>query len=137
MIIEGGHVGVGSKRIAYKDRWGVVGQLSPDWAYQQVWEEGITEGVYFSPQQMINFSQGRNNPKYDPLKADVFSLGMMLVEVVFKEELASIYDYENFEIRLNPLLEKLQMIKSEFGDEVASLFVGMLEIEEEDRYSFE
>lgn len=86
---------------------------------------------------MINFSQGRNNPKYDPLKADVFSLGMMLVEVVFKEELASIYDYENFEIRLNPLLEKLQMIKSEFGDEVASLFVGMLEIEEEDRYSFE
>ena len=126
MIIEGGHVGVGSRRIAYKDRWGVVGELSPDWAYQQVWEEGITEGVYFSPQQMINFSQGRNNPKYDPLKADVFALGMMLVEVVFKEELTSIYDYENFEIRLNPLLEKLQLIKSEFGDEVASLFVGML-----------
>ncbi len=29
------------------------------------------------------------------------------------------------------------MIKEEFGEEVASLFVGMLEIEEEDRYTFE
>lgn len=44
------------------------------------------------------------------------------------EEISFIYDYDNFEIRLNPLLEKLQRIKEEFGEEVASLFVGMLEI---------
>ena len=77
---------------------------------------------------MIGFSQNRSNPKYDPLKADVFSLGMMLVEIIFREELNFIYDYENFEIRLNPLLEKLQRIKEEFGEQVAALFVGMLEI---------
>jgi hypothetical protein len=111
MALEWGHIGFGKNRVAYKGRWGVVGELPPDWAYQQVWEEGITEGVYFSPQQMIGFSQQRPNPKYDPIKTDVFALGLMLVEIVFKEELGFIYDYQNFEIRLNPLLEKLQRIK--------------------------
>ena len=86
------------------------------------------DGVFFSPQQMICYSQGRQTPKYDKIKADIFAFGIMLVEIIFKEELESIYDYENFEIRLNPLLDKLQRIKEEFGEEVSSLFVGMLEI---------
>jgi hypothetical protein len=38
------------------------------------------------------------------MKADVFALGLMLVEIVFREELSSIYDYQHFEIKLNPLL---------------------------------
>ena len=126
MTIEGGSVGFGYNRIAYKDRWGVVGELTPDWAYRQVLEEGIIDGVFFSPQQMIAFSQGRQNPRYDAIKADVFALGIMLVEIIFQEQLGFIYDYQNFEIRLNPLLEKLQRIKEEFGEDVASLFVGML-----------
>ena len=75
---------------------------------------------------MIAFSQGRQNPRYDAIKADVFALGIMLVEIIFQEQLGFIYDYQNFEIRLNPLLEKLQRIKDEFGEDVASLFVGML-----------
>lgn len=37
MAIEGGPVGFGHNRIAYKDRWGVVGELNSDWAYRQVW----------------------------------------------------------------------------------------------------
>ena len=64
---------------------------------------------------MIGLSQNRPSPKYDPMKADVFTLGIMLVEIIFREELSFIYDYDNFEIRLNPLLEKLQRIKEEFG----------------------
>lgn len=111
MSIEGGPVGIGHNRLAYKDRWGVVGELTSDWVYRQVWEEGITEGVFFSPQQMIAFSQGRASPRYDASKADVFALGIMLVEIIFQELLGFIYDYENFEIKLNPLLEKLQRIK--------------------------
>jgi serine/threonine protein kinase len=67
--------------------------------------------VYFSPQQMIGYSQNRPSPKYNSFKADVFALGVMLVEIIFGEDLEYIYDYQNFEIKLNPLLEKLQGIK--------------------------
>ena len=137
MGLDGEPIGVGQKRIAHRDRWGVVGEREAAWTYQQVYEEGNIEGVYFSPQQMIAFSQNRPSPKYNPAKTDVFALGLMLVEIIFGESLAEIYDYQSFEIRLNPLLEKLQRIKEEFGEEVASLLIGMLEIEEEDRLDFQ
>lgn len=137
MALDGEAIGVGQKRIAHRDRWGVVGERESGWTYQQVFEEGNVEGVYFSPQQMIAFSQNRPNPKYNTAKTDVFALGLMLVEIIFGESLADIYDYQNFEIRLNPLLEKLQRIKEEFGEEVASMLIGMLEIEEEDRLDFQ
>jgi hypothetical protein len=60
---------------------------------------------------MIGYSQNRPNPKYNPVKADVFALGLMLVEIIFGEDLSYIYDYQNFEIKLNPLLEKLQRVR--------------------------
>lgn len=104
MALEGDVMGVGRNRIAHRDRWGVVGERDAGWTYQQVFEEGNIEGVYFSPQQMIGFSQNRPNPKYNPIKTDVFALGLMLVEIIFGEDLSAIYDYQNYEIRLNPLL---------------------------------
>lgn len=79
MAIEGGEIGIGRKRVAFKDRWGVVGELDTNWTYQQVFEEGIIEGVYFSPQQMIALSQNRQNPYYNASKADVYALGIMLM----------------------------------------------------------
>ena len=75
---------------------------------------------------MIALSQQRRNPRYDFEKADVFALGVMLVEIVFGKQLSTIYDYDNFEIRLNPLLEFLQQIRNTWGDEVTSMFVSML-----------
>ena len=86
MALDGGiSLGVGRARIAYRDRWGVVGEKDEGWTYRQVYEEGITEGVYFSPQQMIGYSQSRPTPKYNSFKADVFALGVMLVEIIFGE----------------------------------------------------
>ena len=57
---------------------------------------------------MISLSQENPNPKIDMEKVDVFALGIMLVEIIFVDKLSGIYDFENYEIRLNPLLEKLQ-----------------------------
>ena len=75
---------------------------------------------------VIALSQQRRNPRIDFEKADVFALGVMLVEIIFGKQLSTIYDYENFEIRLNPLLEFLQQIRNTWGDEVTNMFVSML-----------
>lgn len=137
MAAEGGELGVGYQRIGYRSRWGVVGEIDSDWTYQQVLENNSnTHGIYFSPQQMIALSQRQPSPKYDRSKSDVFAFGIMLLEIVFQESLASIYDYTNFEILLNPLLEKLQRVKEEEGESLAAMFIAMLEIEEEDRVDF-
>ena len=57
-----------------------------------MYEQNDSSGVFFSPQQMIALSQPRST-KYDVEKADVFALGIMLVEIIFQEDLDHIYDY--------------------------------------------
>jgi hypothetical protein len=87
MAIEGGHIGIGHRRVAFKGRWGVAGELPADWAYQQVYD-GDSEGVFLSPQQMISLSQNRQVAKCDVIKADMFAFGLMLVEIIFHEQIA-------------------------------------------------
>ena len=53
---------------------------------------------------MISLSQNRRKPKHNPEKSDIYALGIMLVEMVFQDKLDEIFDYDNYEIRLNPLL---------------------------------
>ncbi len=86
---------------------------------------------------IIAISQDNSGPSYDIEKADMFALGIILIERIFQESLSEIFDYDSFEIKLNPLLEKIQGIKEQFGEEVAGLFIAMLEVEEEDRIGFE
>ena len=42
----------------------------------------------------------------------------MLVEMIFQDQLSCMFDYQNFEINLKPLLEKLYLIRQEYGDQV-------------------
>jgi hypothetical protein len=65
MVIEGGVVGIGYRRVAYNARWGVVGEKEAFWPYYQVLCENNPEGVYLSPQLMISLSQNLENPRVD------------------------------------------------------------------------
>ena len=132
-----GYIGFGRERVAYFGRWGTVGEKEDDWAYNQVMCDDDSTNVYFSPQQMLSYSKRLEVADHDPVKSDVFALGLMLVEIVFQESLEEIYDYENYEIKLKPLLEKLSQIRGQFGDEVYEIFIRMLEIEEDDRADYE
>jgi hypothetical protein len=111
MALNGGEVGIGYGRVAYAGRWGIVGEQPPNWAYQSALEQRDTEGVFLSPQLMVALSQNRAAPRHSAEKADVFALGVMLIEIVFQEKLGAMFDYARFEIALRPLLEKLFMIR--------------------------
>lgn len=87
MVLDGGIVGVGRNRIAYARRWGVVGEQSVDWAYQQVLEGISYSGAYLSPQLMISLSQNRRIPKHNAEKSDMYALGIMLIEIISQKNL--------------------------------------------------
>lgn len=57
--------------------------------------------------------------------------------MIFGESLSEIFDYENFEIKLKPLLVKLNTLRQEFGDELYDIFLKMLELDEEQRIGFD
>ena len=137
MASSGPTIGIGYNRIGYAGRWGVVGEQSPDWAYQQVLDGECYDGAYLSPQLMISLSQGKRVAKHDEEKSDVYALGIMMVEIIFQEKLNDIFDYDNYEIRLNSLLEKLLAIRNDAGDDIYELFIGMLETDEADRFTFQ
>ena len=91
---------------------------------------------------MISLSQNRKTSQHSTEKSDVFALGIMLVEMIFADhELGQqIFDCENCELKLQFLLEKLIRIREEYqeyNDTIYDMFIGMLEIEEEDRFSFQ
>lgn len=56
--------------------------------------------------------------------------------MIFQEKLGHIFDYDNFEINLKPLLEKLFRIRQEYGDQIYEVFLSMLEIEDSQRATF-
>jgi hypothetical protein len=51
--------------------------------------------------------------------------------------LDSVFDYVEFEIKLKPLLEKLNIVKQQFGDNFYNVMLKMLELEEPERIDFE
>ena len=91
---------------------------------------------------MISLSQNRKSCNHSIEKSDIFALGIMLVEMIFgdRDLGKQIFDYENCELKLQFLLEKLVRIReeySEYNDTIYDMFIGMLEIEEEDRFGFQ
>lgn len=96
MFLEGGVVGMGWNRIGHQGRWGVVGEQSTSWAYEQILNDEGVEGVYFSPQQMIALSLNKKQSAFDPEKADMFAFAIMLLQIIFQESLAHIYNYNTF-----------------------------------------
>ena len=127
MIINGGPVGIGRNRIGHAGRWGIVGEQPADWAYNQVLQGTSYEGAYLSPQLMISLSQNRRMPKHNAEKSDMYALGIMLVEIISQQSMEDIFDYDNYEIKLNSLLEILLQIRQQYGEQVYQLFIGMLE----------
>lgn len=62
------------------------------------------EGVYLSPQLIKQLSQQKSSPVHNPIKSDIFALGIMLIEIIFSENMSCLFDYVNYEIILKPLL---------------------------------
>jgi hypothetical protein len=65
---------------------------------------------------MKALSQDRLYPKINIKQSDVFIFGVLLLEIIFEESLQEeIYDYQSYEIRLAPILEKLLGVESMLG----------------------
>lgn len=69
---------------------------------------------------------------YEPFvspKSDIFSLGMLALELACLEELDSYYDYQKFIIDYDSLIHRVSRIV--YSVELKTLLAGMLEYEPE------
>lgn len=77
-------VGVSYNRIAHAGKWGVVGEYNENWHCETIYQNPNAKGIYLSPQQMMALSQGLDPINCDLSKSDMFSLGILLLEIIFK-----------------------------------------------------
>ena len=76
---------------------------------------------------MKAFSKDKIYPKVNVKKSDVFVFAIMMLEIIFCEDLQSkIYDYQDPEIKLKPILEKMALIQETFPEDIYLFFIGML-----------
>ena len=66
----------------------------------------------------------------------MFAFGVMVLEIIFQEKLSYIFDYHQYEIKLKPLLEKLSIVREEFGEGFYGVVLRMLELDENERIDF-
>lgn len=67
---------------------------------------------------------------------------MILIQMMFgdQELEEQVFDYSTYELKLQPLLAKLLQIREEYqeyDDAIYNMFLGMLEIDENDRFTFQ
>lgn len=86
---------------------------------------------YYSPEQLEGL---RSDGKlvYNEFKSDVFTLGMMLVEICTLSRCNFIYD--DTSLNLNSLNEHLAKVGDRYSEKIYELLKLMLRIQSKDRY---
>ena len=103
-------------------------------AFQHVKEGG--RSVYLTPIAFEAVKKRRAKPIEDEYKADVFSLGLTLLECATFKQSSQIYDWNNFTLNLSIFSNRLLEVKERYSASFYNVLRGMLRIEEDQRFDF-
>lgn len=93
-------------------------------------------GILFSPAIMRCLENRKTQlHAYDPFKGDVFSMGMLLLEVATLEDSMDIYDYQYFSINQNEILRRLNVVCLRYSRQLAEILAMALVGDDEQRKS--
>ncbi len=81
--------------------------------------------VYFS-QEYLNYTQSKSSSKIDMYASDLFSLGMLGLELALMERLDSVYEFGNRQLNVRRLHSKLEQVQDV---ELKLMIRGMLDID--------
>lgn len=89
-----------------------------------------------SPEQLLCLSLQSYEPTFDVYKSDVFSMGMLVLGLVFLDDPKFYYNQETLEVNFGRVKYSLAMIKGRYSPELEQVLKGMLEQDEEKRIGF-
>lgn len=92
--------------------------------------------VYITPVNLEHIRNKNKNPTYDVNKADVYSLGMTLVQAANLEAPNSAYDWTKKKVSKAELDSHLQKIQNNYSPRFNQLVRAMVELDDELRPDF-
>lgn len=97
--------------------------------------------IYFSPllfSAYLDIIKGKNSSgkvRHNPIKSDVFSLGLSLLHMASLTKPTDLNNLENGEDSLQQKIEKI-IAGLQYSDKIKNLLSGMLQVKENKRYDF-
>lgn len=97
--------------------------------------------IYFSPllfTAYLDIIKGKNsngNARHNPIKSDVYSLGLSLLHMASLVKPTDLNNLENGEDTLQQKIEKI-ISNLQYSDKIKNLLSGMLQVKESKRYDF-
>jgi len=90
-----------------------------------------------SPQLFRGLLHRNLHPSYNQHKNDIFSLGMVALEMASLVNVQTCYDFDNNTINFNLVNDYLTLVEKNYSNSLHYLIKSMLEPEEENRPEFE
>jgi len=101
--------------------------------------ELVKEGnrsFFLTPKAFECIKKGLNEPMEDKYRADVFSLGLTILECATLKPSSQIYDWNNYTINLTLLSNRLIEVKDRYSASFYNLVKGMVRLDEGQRPDF-
>jgi hypothetical protein len=97
---------------------------------------GLNTSFILSPELLQALKHRDFRPTYDLFKSDIFCLGLCGLCMGSMKSVLTIYDLDNFEIKVDVLETELIEIKNQYSEKLYLILKGMLRIHAEDRSCF-
>lgn len=86
------------------------------------------KGILFSPCILkCLYHQRTQITSYDPFKADVFAVGMILLECCSLKKAEDFYDYEKFTVKMKDIQYTIYELRKRYSRELMNTLEKMLE----------
>ncbi|KRX08746.1 Protein kinase-like domain [Pseudocohnilembus persalinus] len=98
----------------------------------------LLSGKYLSPEQLENLQNRMKFPTYNPYISDVFTLGMLVLELVLWQKVDNLYNWQYCQIKEDKLTQLLYHLKRNgtFSQKLIEFIQELLEIDSQKRYDF-
>ena len=90
--------------------------------YQNAYRLRLANDDYrstFSPELLHHYQHRNNSPDYDPIRSDIFSLGICLLSYIYSETFESFYNFKDNTINYDKIKSMLsELVKMKYSDEL-------------------
>ncbi|CAD8094757.1 unnamed protein product [Paramecium primaurelia] len=94
---------------------------------------GFTNQCYLAPFLVYELGKRTMNPIYNYEKSEVFSLGIVILELALQQSVQSIYDLSKFLVSQDVINTYLRVLSQQFQPSFVDLLSKMLQVDEEQR----
>ncbi|CAK59339.1 unnamed protein product (macronuclear) [Paramecium tetraurelia] len=94
---------------------------------------GFTNQCYLAPFLVYELGKRTMNPIYNYEKSEVFSLGLVILELALQQSVQSVYDLSKFQVSQDVINTYLRVLSQQFQPSFVDLLAKMLQVDEEQR----